>query len=260
MGILIQTTFTTDQGFTLDSLYVSISSYRIMVNPDGLQISFGLQAYKSRSDKLQGRAPIPISQFLSTAEAYTTYTEINRTSLETVGYKAARSLWSRNGYGSADVLEPGQTTASNYIYDASGFNMDGYNYLGFNSFGYNAKGYDISGFTFQGFNADGYDRAGFNGQGYDVEGYDVNGFARSGFNKYGYDVNGYNNQGYNAEGFKANGFNAEGFDHEGYNSQGYNVHGYNAEGYNAQGFNSEGKNAAGQTIQDLSGAAPPAPQ
>ena len=266
MGVLIQTTFTTDQGFTLDSLYLSISSYRIMVNPDGLQCVFGLQAFRSRADKLQGRQPIPINQYLQTAEAYTTYDEINRSSLEGIGYKAARSLWAKNGYASIEVYEPGQVTASNYVYDASGFNIDGYNAKGFNAIGYNAKGYDISGFTFQGFNADGYDRTGYNSQGYDVDGYDVKGFARSGYNKYGYDANGYNNQGYNAEGFKANGFNAEGFDHEGYNSQGFNAAGFNAqgfnaagfntEGYNAQGFNVEGKNAQGQTIQDLSGAVP----
>lgn len=206
MGIIAGPSFTTEQGFTLTALYLSINFYRFLTTTDGkMQCVFGVQAFKSRDDKLSGKQPINLGPHLSTVETFTPHADFYRQSLHGVAYSALKSRWGNEGYTLTDVHETGQPSATQYIYDSAGFNIDGYNLLGFNSagfnnHGYNAAGYNVNGFNALGFNALGFNSAGFNEQGYNEAGYDMMGFNRDGWNSAGFGRDGYNQQGLDVNG------------------------------------------------------------
>ena len=206
MGLTAGPSFTTEQGFTLTTLYLSINFYRFLTTTDGrMQCVFGVQAFKSRDDKLSGRQPINLGPHLSTVETFVPQSDFYRLSLQGVAYNAVKSRWANEGFTVADVQEGGQPAATQYIYDSNGFNIDGYNVLGFNSagfnnHGYNAAGYNVNGYNALGYNGSGYNSAGFNAQGYNEAGYDMMGFNRDGWNASGFGRDGYNQQGLDVHG------------------------------------------------------------
>lgn len=216
MGITAGPSYTTDQGFVVSPVYLSLTSYRFMRLPDAkFQCVFSIQAFKSREDKKAGRAPLTIPTALSNAESFLTYADFYRQSMFAHGYDAAKRLWQSAGFTVEDVQEPGQPGATQYIYDASGYTIDG-----FNSAGYDSQGFDSGGFNVDGYDREGYDRTGFNSQGYDRQGYGRDGFDKDGFDRYNFDRDGYDRAG----------FNREGYDREGYNAQGYNAQGLDRDG------------------------------
>jgi hypothetical protein len=206
MGIIAGPSFTTEQGFILSTLYLSVNFYRFLTSQDGrMQCVFGVQAFKSREDKLFGRQPIHLGPHLSTVESFVSQTDFYRMSVHGVAYNALKSRWASEGYTLQDVYEAAQPGATQYIYDASGYDIDGYNALGFNAagfnnHGYNALGFNSAGFNAIGYNAEGYNSGGFNSSGYTADGYDMMGFNRDGWNRSGFGRDGYNQQGLDVNG------------------------------------------------------------
>ena len=242
MGITAGPSFTTEQGFEVSPLYLSVNYYRLMSLPEGhTQCVFGVQGFRSREDKKAGRQPVVLPPSLSLIESTASPLDFFRMSIQGLAYAAIKARWTSMGYTISDVYESGQATASQYIYDASGFNVDGYNVLGFNAQGFNNHGY----------NTQGYNSEGYSALGYDSHGYNQAGFNQQGFNALGFNMMGFNMQGYNADGFNMMGYNAQGYNAQGYNAQGYNAQGYNSEGYNVDGFNAEGQR---RPSSDLSGS------
>lgn len=231
MGITAGPSFTTEQGFEISLLYLSVNYYRLMSLPEGhTQCVFGVQGFKSREDKRAGRQPVVLPPSLSMIESTASPSDFFRMSIQGLAYAAIKARWASMGYTISDVYESGQATASQYIYDSSGFNVDGYNFLGFNAQGFNNHGYTAQGFNAQGFNALGYNVQGYNSMGFNEIGYNAEGFNMMGYNAEGYNKDGYTMMGYNAEGYNMQGYNREGF-----NSQGFDIFGYNAQGLNAEG-------------------------
>ena len=217
MGITAGPSFTTEQGFEVSPLYLSVNYYRLMTLPEGqTQCAFGVQGFRSREDKKAGRQPVVLPPALAMVESIAAPLDFFRLSIQGVAYAAIKARWNSLGYTISDVYESGQPTATQYVYDASGFNIDGFNSVGFNAQGFNNHGYNLQGYNAQGFNALGY-------------------------NCHGYNSAGFNEQGFNAEGYNMMGYNAEGYNIAGYNSQGYNAQGYDVFGYNADGLNAEGQ-------------------
>ena len=232
MGITAGPSFTTEQGFEISLLYLSVNYYRLMSLTEGhTQCVFGVQGFKSREDKRAGRQPVVLPPSLSMIESTASPSDFFRMSIQGLAYAAIKARWASMGYTISDVYESGQATASQYIYDSSGFNVDGYNFLGFNAQGFNNHGYTAQGFNAQGFNA----------LGYNVEGYNASGYNEQGFNKGGFNIMGFNVDGFNKDGYTMMGFNADGFNIHGYNAQGLNAQGYDMSGYNLQGLNAEGQ-------------------
>ena len=206
MGIIAGPTFTTDSGFVLNEIYLTVNFFRMLTCPDGnIQCAFGVSAYMSRADKHAGRAPIPLNTTLSTIETFVTSVDLLRNSFHGVAYNAIKARWGSYGYTITDVQEPGQEPSTFYTYNPSGYNVDGYDADGFNANGLNAAG-----FGRDGFNGEGYDMHGFNHQGYDSTG-----FNASGYNAGGYDRSGFNRDGWDKDGFGRDGYNMEGLDREG---------------------------------------------
>ena len=188
--------FTTDQGFSVCPVYLSIGNYRFTTLSGGMfQCVFQVNAYKSREDKHEGRSPLSLPPALQNAEAFVYWKDFYLKSFFQIGYDAAKVVWQQAGFEVHDVYEPGQPGGSQYTYDCSGFNIDGYNCAG-----YDQNGIDREGFDREGYNSAGYDRNGFDRNGYDAQGYDM-----YGFNAQGYDREGYDNQGYNAQGLDRDG-------------------------------------------------------
>jgi hypothetical protein len=235
MGITAGPTYVTDQGFEVSPVYLSLNSYRFQRLPDGkFQCVFGIQAFKSRDDKVAGRAPLNLPTYLSVAESFLGSLDFYRKSIFAHGYDATKKRWQSSGYTVTDIHEPGQIGDFEYIYNAQGYDVDGFN----------PQGYDTEGYDRTGFNAEGYDRNGYDRTGYDVEGYDRFGYDRDGYTKEGYDRFGYDR---------------EGFDRDGYDRAGYDKDGYDRAGYNAEGFDRDGNprpviDSSGSVITDLSGS------
>ena len=234
MGLTVGPSYITDFGIQLSSIYLSLTSSRILPLPGGnVQTTFIFNAYTSRSDKLAGANPIPVPYGKNTGEMVIPVNTLINTNLYTLAYQSIANIYS--SYELSNMFEPGQIDGINYRFNSNGYDINGYN-----AQGYNTQGYDINGYNVQGYNAQGYNAQGYNAQGYNAQGYNAQGYNAQGYNAQGYDINGYNTQGYNAQGYNAEGYNAEGYNAQGYDINGYNAQGYNAEGYNAQGYNEQG--------------------
>lgn len=185
MGIEVGPTYTTEQGFQLSPLYVSVTTFRFLLTPDGVTYHciFEFQGYKSREDKRAGRSALSLPRQHSHVETMFNTREFQRYDIFELAYRVAKQAFA--GYTVQDVYEPNQVNGSTFCF--------------------NAQGVDIDGFNTQGYDADGYNREGFNAQGY---------------NREGYDINGYDAQGYNAQGFNQAGYDRDGYDYAGYNAQG----------------------------------------
>lgn len=190
MGIEVGPTYTTEQGFQVSPLYVSVTTFRLLLTPDGVtyHCMFEFQGYKSREDKQAGRSAIPLPRQHSFAETLINYRDFIRYDIFELAYKVAKNAF--GGYTVSDVYEPNQVNASTFCFNAQGIDMDGYNTAGFDKDGFNREGY----------NAQGYDRDGYDSSGYDVDGYDRNGFNQAGYDKDGYDMYGYNQAGFDKDG------------------------------------------------------------
>ena len=183
MGITVGPSFTTDSGFVIAPLYISIMSFRILVTQNGdLQAAFTVNGYKSREDMEAGRAAIPLTTTQSTAETFLKPTDLSRQNLYGLAYAAIKNRWHTIGYNCEDVFEPGQPAPTEYIYDASGFNIDGFNAGGFTKNGYNAAGFDATGFNASGYDTQGFNREGWTADGFNRDGWDHEGFGRDGYN------------------------------------------------------------------------------
>lgn len=201
MGITAGPSYTTEQGFVISPLYLSITNMRFNLLPGGtFQTIFTVQAFKSREDKHLGRAPIPLPSHLELAESFIQSKDFFRKSVFQIGYEAAKVRWAISGYVLNDVFEEGQPGGAEYIYNSTGFNIDGYNSEGFGVDGFNSSGFDNDGYDRDGYNAQGYNRDGYNRLGYDQDGYD-----RDGYNAQGYDKDGYDREGYDIAGIDKDG-------------------------------------------------------
>jgi hypothetical protein len=206
MGIIAGPSFVTEQGFVLSNLYISVNFYRFLTTSDGrIQYVFGVQAFKSREDKLAGRQPIHLSTNLSTVEGFLYQIDFYRKSLQGLAYDAVKSRWASEGYVVEDIYEPSQPSSIEYIYNSQGYGIDGFNINGFNRAGFNAEG--------------------FNAAGYSVSGYNALGYNSQGFNSAGFNALGYNEAGYDIMGFNSDGWNPQGFGRDGYNQQALDIHG-----------------------------------
>ena len=196
MGILITgpSPFHTKQGFDVSGLYVVVNFVRLLATTRSesgpIQCSIGVEAYKSRNDRLAGNDPIDIPPSLSMTELMVNQSDFYRRSFSGTAYLAVTRTWTSQGWICTRVLEPGQVDPITFSYDASGFNFDGFNYLGFNRAGYNSTGYNAQGYNAQGYNALGYNVLGYNSNGYNVSGYNAQGYAPDGYTAYGINSSG----------------------------------------------------------------------
>jgi hypothetical protein len=202
MGLLVGPTYTTDQGFVIEWMYLSVNSFRYLTTLDGSNLTslYICSGYKSRDDMVNGIAPVTLPNYLCTAETVVSPSDFYSQTPYEMAYSNFSNIWTSAGYEVQNSLEPGQPPLYTYIFDSNG--------------------YDFRGFNKNGVNAQGYNRLGFNAQGYNAEGY--------------------NAQGFNAQGYNAQGFNAKGYNAQGYNSMGFNAKGFNVDGYNMQGVDKDG--------------------
>ena len=217
MGITVGVSYTTNEGFVLSSMYLSVESFRLVktLSNDVFGCTFTVGAYQSR-DFLHSRvSSIHIPQHLANCEMFVRPNDFYSQTLYGLAYQRVKEVWEAQGYTITDVHESDQPTPTTFIYDSEGY-------------------------TFAGFNVNGIDREGYNAQGYNAEGY----------NRQGYNAQGFNAQGFNSMGFGSDGFNAQGIDMFGFNREGYDAEGYNRQGYNAEGYNRFGLNAQGQTYEE----------
>ena len=243
MGVTAGPSYTTETGFTVSPLYLRINFFRLLnVTDSVIQASFGIQAYRSLPDQESNHAPIALPLYLSTAEIFITPTDLLRQSLYGIAYGALKLRWAAEGYTMTDVFEEGQPRPHQYVYDASGFNIDGFNSLGFKPDGYDAAGYDKNGYNKAGYDRNGYNILGFDGMGYNLAGYDSLGFDRFGFNSDGWD----------REGFGRDGYNAQGLDRLG-NPRPIIIP-HDLSGSTVQDLSGAVQDLSGSTVQDLSGS------
>jgi hypothetical protein len=170
-----------------------------------MQCSFGIQGYLSLPEQESNHATINLPLSLSTAEVFIQPDDLFRKSLYGIGYEALKTRWAAEGYTMTDVFEGDQPRPRQYVFDASGFDLDGFNSLGFKANGYDAAGYDSNGYNSAGYNRNGYNSLGFDAMGYNQAGYDSLGFDRFGFNSDGWDREGFGRDGYNAQGLDRQG-------------------------------------------------------
>jgi hypothetical protein len=238
MGLTAGPTYTTEEGFEISPLYLSVSGFRFLQLSGSLnyQAVVYVEGFKSREDKYAGRKPIALPAYLANAEGFVSTLDFIRKGAFGVFYHIVKQVWTQAGYTVEDIKEMGQCDPQDFVFDCSGFNVDG--------------------FACSGYNRDGFDKDGFNKDGWD----------RWGYNRQGYDADGYNRQGYNAQGFNKDGFNRFGYDAEGYDRDGYNNQGYNRAGFDRDGYNRFGLDVNGNprpqptimpstiTVLDLSGS------
>lgn len=106
MGITIGPNFTTDSGITLSSLYITISSMRYTVTANGdLHSVFTVQAYKSREDKMAGRAPISLPQNLTFFDTFLNKNALQNGNLYTLAYEATKARFGLSGFQVTDVMD-----------------------------------------------------------------------------------------------------------------------------------------------------------
>jgi hypothetical protein len=106
MGITIGPNFTTDSGITLSSLYITISSMRYTVTANGdLHSVFTVQAYKSREDKMAGRAPISLPQNLTFFDTFLNKNVLQNGNLYTLAYEATKARFGLSGFQVTDVMD-----------------------------------------------------------------------------------------------------------------------------------------------------------
>ena len=106
MGITIGPNFTTDSGITLSSIYVTISSMRYTVTANGdLHSVFTVQAYKSREDKMAGRATISLPQNLTFFDTFLNKSALQNGSLYTLAYEATKARFGLSGFQVTDVMD-----------------------------------------------------------------------------------------------------------------------------------------------------------
>jgi hypothetical protein len=164
MGLIVGPSYMTDFGIQLSSIYLSLISSRILSLSGGnVQTTFIFNAYTSRSDKLAGANPIPLSAGQNTGEMVIPVSTLLNTNLYTLAYESISDKYS--SYELSNVFEGGQTDTINYKFNSQGYDMNGFNVQGYNAEGYNAEGY----------NAEGYNTEGYNAEGYNVQGLDING-------------------------------------------------------------------------------------
>ena len=181
MGLIIGPSFTTDFGVSLNGLYLSLATTRIINLKDAdVQATFTFDAYASREAKYAGATTIPLPYGQNVSEIVMPANDLIN-NFYTIAYTSIYQKYS--SYSASNIFEPGQVNLLDYRfnsdgYDMSGYNVDGYNAQGFNAQGYNAEGYNAQGFNAQGYNAEGYNAQGFNAEGYNAQGLDAQGNPR----------------------------------------------------------------------------------
>ncbi len=253
MGLLVESFFTTQEGFTMKNLYLSIDCIRMLKTQGGENygVVFIVTAYKSRDDKKVGRNPIVLPVHLSHTETFLTATELFQQTILGIAYGRVKRQWENNGYTVTNVFEDNQPKASDFCYDASGFTIQG-----FNVEGYDREGYDQEGYNKEGWNRIDYGRDGYNKQGYDSQGYGRDGYNEKGFDKHGFDRDGWDSEGYGVDGFNSHGYNRnllnrDGYDMWGYNPEGFDQNGFDKEGYNRNGFDRNGLDRYGNSEANI---------
>lgn len=109
MGITAGPSYTTDEGFVISPLYLSVNSMRFTVTADGdLHCVYTVKGYKSRADKKAGRNAINLPQNLSLMDSFVSSSVLATENLYTVTYLAIKRTWGLAGFQVEDVHEPGQ--------------------------------------------------------------------------------------------------------------------------------------------------------
>ncbi len=185
MGITVGP-ITTPQGFQLESIYIRMSTVRILSiaqNESTYHCIFTYEGYKSHQDKLNGCSALSIPEGLRQAETIIPSLDFLRQDIFEIAYRTLKG--NLGEYTVQDTFEPNQLKGSDYR-----FNRDGYDVDGFNADGYDKDGYGKDGFNAQGYDREGYDREGYDAQGFNRNGYDKDGYDKDGYDMYGYDRNG----------------------------------------------------------------------
>jgi hypothetical protein len=249
MGLLVESYFTTQEGFVMKNLYLTLDCIRLLKTQGGDSYGcvFIITAYKTRDDKRTGRNPILVPVHLSHVETFVRPDDFFKQTMLGIAYGKVKTQWEANGYVVSNVLEPNQPAPSTYMYDASGFDFTGFNLEGYDREGYDREGFNKDGWDRESYQRDGFNAEGRNRNGYDREGFDVNGYDSTGFDRTGYDAEGFGRDGFNLAGYNRNLLNREGYDHWGYNPEGYDKDGYNKDGYDKNGFDRNGLNREGNS-------------
>jgi hypothetical protein len=109
MGITAGPSYTTDEGFVISPLYLSVNSMRFTVTNDGdLHCVYTVKGYKSRADKKAGRNAINLPQNLALMDSFVGSSVLATENMYTVTYNAIKRTWGLAGFQVDDVHEPGQ--------------------------------------------------------------------------------------------------------------------------------------------------------
>ena len=110
MGITVGPTFTTDSGFTVEGLYISIDTLRYTITPDNdVHSVFTVQAFKSRDDKKNGCKSITLPQYLKSFDTFLDKNTLQSGNIFTIAYEIVRRAWAMAGFMIVDIIEPGQS-------------------------------------------------------------------------------------------------------------------------------------------------------
>ena len=242
MGITVGPSYTTDEGFVLTAMYLTVDSFRLVktLSRDVFGCTFTVSAYQSRDSFHGGASSIKIPQHFANCEMFIRPNDFYSQTIYGLAYQRIKEVWESQGYTITDVYESQQPSPTTYIYNSSGYTFAGFNVNGLDTEGYNKQGYNTEGYNRQGYNAQGFNVQGFNAMGFGPDGLNAQGYDYFGFNREGIDKDGYTRQGYNTEGYNRQGYNAEGYTSEGYTAEGYDSQGYDRLGFNAQGINANG--------------------
>ena len=165
--------YTTEEGFVVPELYITIDSIRMVRTFQGEDYSCFVtsSAWKSKEDRDSGVKAISIPKWLSSTEILVRSNDCFDQTILGIAYDALKVRWQQQGFTTQDRYE--SMNPKTFIYDSSGFTRHGYN----------AEGYSREGYDKDGYNKDGYDREGYNKQGFDSSGYTREGYDSNGCNK-----------------------------------------------------------------------------
>ena len=127
MGITVSP-YTTDEGFVLDTMYLSIESFRLVktLSNDVFGCVFTVAAYKSRDALHAGVSPIKIPQHLANCEAFVRPTDFYTTTIYGIAYQRVKDVWFSHGFQIRDVQEPNQPSPTSFVYDSQGIQLRGF--------------------------------------------------------------------------------------------------------------------------------------
>ena len=124
MGLLVSGNITTADGFTLPSIYVSLTSFNFRSSANmptfastSSLINAQFNCYKSRDDKIANKLPVQLQGIFTSVMVKNTPIIKD---LYAIAYSELSSVLVTAGYTTELILESGQVDGNLYIYNSQG--------------------------------------------------------------------------------------------------------------------------------------------